>query len=327
MTNPLFTSLVVPQDGNAGWQPKPVNTDTSAATGSDPSGYTRAVMRDGQFSHSETGKASLGSSGTAVQDATAAAKVPYETALDPATRCRVAPDQVKDETILYFPGRGEVTARDARALGWLSPTPSSAQPTPTGETPNRPADAPQEDTNPDLQGEAFTDATAEQGLTNIVNSTGGMEQMTAIQEIISTGEVGQNTLATLASQMAIEPEQLQQQFAPVMQAFEQQARAVMSEGGLDSNDVVAWAQQHKPDMLQRAMHKQATMRSTSGYATLRQEYLESMADHSPSVALNADLGPGFSQRQDSKGRVIVRLPNGSEVEWRHAIKAFGPGKR
>jgi hypothetical protein len=177
-----------------------------------------------------------------------------------------------------------------------------------------------------LQGEAFADAAVEQGLTSIVNNTGGMEQMTAIQEIINNGEVGANTLAALASQMAVEPEQLQQQFAPVMQAFEQQARAVMSADGVNADDVIAFGQTHRPDMLQRAMHKQATMRSTSGYAVLRQEYLETMADHSPSVALNADLGPGFSQRQDSKGRIIVRLPNGAEVEWGHAIKAFGVKK-
>jgi hypothetical protein len=161
----------------------------------------------------------------------------------------------------------------------------------------------------------------------LIDRTGGAEQLTAISEIVETGEITPRTMGSLCTQLQCEPEQLQARMAPIMAAFEKQARTVMAEGGLDSNDVVAWAQQNKPDLLQRAMHRQATLRNTTGYAHVRQAYLESLADHNPSAALNADLGPGISQRQDTKGRIIVRFPDGSEVEWEHAFRAFGPGSK
>lgn len=329
MSNNNLSSLIIPVDQAAVWAPKPVNTDPGGATASDHSGsYTRSTVRDGEVVGGESGKTALGSSSYGSVAATAAANVPYEMAIDPVTRCRVSPDQVKDDTILHFPGLGEVTARQAREHGWLAPA-SSAQPTPTNGLLNNPlAEGQQqqqkEEQHPDLQGEAFADAGAEQQLTSIVNNTSGHEQFSAIQEIVNGGEITERTLGTLATQVGIEPGELQQRFAPVMAAFEAQGRAVMGAGGINADDVIAFAQQHQPDRLRQAMHKQATQRSTTGYAALRQEYLESLADHNPAQALNADLGQGFTQRQDAKGRVIVRLPTGVEVEWRNAIKAFGP---
>jgi hypothetical protein len=80
-------------------------------------------------------------------------------------------------------------------------------------------------------------------------------------------------------------------------------------------------------MLRRAMNKQATMRQISGYAELRQSYFENLAQHNPSAALNAELGNGITQRQDSKGRVIVNIPGYGEMEWKTAIKAFGSGSK
>ncbi len=112
-----------------------------------------------------------------------------------------------------------------------------------------------------------------------------------------------------------------------MASFEKQARAVMSESGIKSDDVVAYGQTHQPDMLRRAMHRQATMRNTNGYAELRQSYIENLAKQEPSKALNADLGPGITQRQDQKCRVIVSIPGMGEMEWKQAIKAFGPRSR
>jgi hypothetical protein len=322
------------QDPRVGlYQPKPGNTDVSGASGSDRSGFQRAVWQDGKFVSAEGGKATIASHGAAVQAIDAAAGVPYERAEDPVTRSRVAPHEVKDDTILHFPGKGSVTARDAKMLGWLAPATRPFAETLGSQATQSAAAAqndlqiqqqqPQEEEHPDLKAEALPDPGVEQVLTNIVINTGGMEQHTAIQELVNSGDVGERTLNTLATQLNIEPTALKEQFAPVMASFEKQARAVMSEGGVNSDDVVAYGQQHQPDMLRRAMHKQATMRNTSGYAELRQSFIENLAKHNPSAALNADLGPGITQRQDQKGRVIVRFPDGSEVEWINAIRAFG----
>jgi hypothetical protein len=242
--------------------------------------------------------------------------VPYDRAIDPVTRCRVMPEEVKDDTILHFAGRGEVTARDARMMGWLAPSSATPQPQPANAATSRFFDESQQAQRQDV----------DRDYSALVDTTGGVEQQQAIQEVVENGEIDPRTLGTLATQLRVQPEQLQGRIAPIMEAFKQQALDVMSEGGLDGNAVVAWAQQHKPDKFQQAMRQQGTMRQTSGYAELRTEYVASLAEHSPSVALNADLGSGISQYQDSKGRVIVRLADGNEMEWRTAITAFGVRK-
>lgn len=48
-------------------------------------------------------------------------------------------------------------------------------------------------------------------------------------------------------------------------------------------------------------------------------------EHNPQAALAADLGEGNTSYLD-KGRVIVRLANGHTMEWKHAIRGFGPKK-
>jgi hypothetical protein len=149
-----------------------------------------------------------------------------------------------------------------------------------------------------------------------------MEQMQAIQEIVETGEIGDRTLSAIATQLEVEPSKLQEHFAPVMAEFERQGRAVFSEGGLDADEVIAYAQQNEPDKLNIAMRKHATQRSTAGYADLRQSFLASLGETNPQRALTADLGPGVTTYQDSKGRVMVRIPGYGEMAWRQAIEAF-----
>jgi hypothetical protein len=237
---------------------------------------------------------------------------------------------VKDDTILRFPNGAEVTARDARTLGWLAVASrpfADTQPQPQQQPTQGlqiQQQQPQEELHPDLQTEAFSDPAVEQTLTNLITNTGGLEQYTAIQEIVTTGDIGERTLSTLATQLAKEPSALKAEFAPVLAAYEAQGRAAFAEGGLNPDDVIAWAQTNKRDALNRAMHRHATQRSTKGYSELSREYLCNLAEHRPSDALNADLGNGITQYQDTKGRVMVRIPGLGEMLWKTAIQAFGP---
>jgi len=146
--------------------------------------------------------------------------------------------------------------------------------------------------------------------------------MEAIRGIVENGEIDELTLGRAASQLNIEPSQLQERMAPIVEAFKAQALSVMSEGGLDGNAIVSWAQTHARDQLNIAMNKHATQRTTAGYAGLRQSYLEALGEHNPQAALSADLGPGNTSYQDDKGRVIVRMADGSTMLWRSAIQGF-----
>ena len=240
------------------WNRPPASPAPGNVTSSSHSGYVRAIMQDGQVVATQSGGPTIASTKQANEAQNAAAAVPYATAVDPVTRCRVSPDQVKDDTILNFPGRGEVTARDTRMLGWLSPATTQPQPPQNQQQQqengrpfyDRPAEQqPKQEVHPELAAEAFQDKDAEQSLDTIVANTGGFEQMSAVKEIVENGEIGERTLNALATQLQTEPAKLKEGFAPVLAEFERQGRAVFSVGGLDADEVIAYAQQHEPDRL------------------------------------------------------------------------------
>lgn len=146
--------------------------------------------------------------------------------------------------------------------------------------------------------------------------------MEAIRGIVANGEIDQQTLGRAATQLQIEPEQLQERLGSIMQAFEHQAREVMSQGGVNADDVLEYARTHDRDGLNRAMHKQASGRSTKGYEALRVGYLASLGELYPDRALAADLGNGLKAHKGPNGDVRVNIPGMGEVSWRSAIEGF-----
>ena len=334
MTHPNLTSELRISDPGEVWQSRPGSNSMHNATASDPSGFARTVMQDGQVTRMETGKAQQTSSHAVANEATAAAGVPWLSAEDPVYRCRQSPYEVTEASILTFPGGGQCTLPQAKAAGLILPgwrLPGTypdqvlAQRSSRGEEGNiTPMEVPQPkpEVHPDLKVDLLTDETADRDYSALVDGTSGADQLTAIQQIVDSGAMDERTLGNLASQLRCEPGQLKARMAPIMAAFEGQARSVLAEGGLDSDDVLAYAQKNCPDKLRQAMYRQGTLRQTSGYAEIRQSYLEGLADHNPGAALGADLGPGFSTYMHN-GKVAVRAPDGSTMLWRSAISAFG----
>ena len=328
-TDPKLAAELRIQDQAAPWQPKPATNDGSGAVGSDHSGgFARSVTVDGRIVSTQTGKTSQASIDGIAREANGAANTPYSRAVDGRTSQPLLPHEIRDDSILTFPA-GQVTAAQARALGWLQPA-TSVQPQNTQGLSPLPFDAGQEapkaHEHPDLKVDLLANEAIDREYSTLVDNTGGVEQHAAIQQIVENGAIDERTLGTLATQLRCEPSQLSERIAPIMAEFEKQARDVMSEGGLDSNDVVAWAQKNQPNALNRAMNRQATQRQTAGYAELRDAYLEGLADHNPVAALSAELGSGITQRRDHKGRIIVRLADGAEMEWKTAFRAFGVRK-
>jgi hypothetical protein len=314
MTNPNLTSELSIPDPAAAWRPKPPSQSMKENTASDPSGYQRAIVQDG-VTRIESGGVQRSSVSEIAASATAAAGVPWLRAEDPRYRCSQSPHEVTEDSILTFPDGSQCTLRQAKQANIIR---ADNSPFEQGQ------EQPNEEVHPDLQMDLLADEALDRDYSSLVDTTGGIEQMAAIQQIVENGEIDTSTLGALASQLRVEPGQLEARISPIMQAFEQQARAVMSEGGFDSNDVVAFAQRNHPDKLQQAMSRQATMRQTGGYAELRSMYIEGLAEHNPHAALAADLGNGITQYQDAKGRVMVRIPGMSEMLWKTAIKSFGP---
>ncbi|MBN9546960.1 MAG: hypothetical protein J0I19_15945 [Alphaproteobacteria bacterium] len=333
ITNPLSIAEVRGETHAAAWQPKPASNSSMGAAAYERPRYASVTLgEDGQASHSSVGGVSRTTNEAIASEASRAASMPYTQAIDSRGN-HVAPHQVTDDTRITLLGVGEVTVAQAKSAGFLPHNWSA-----TGsnqleqarqdrnrqdamDTPFIENKAPTPEVHPELKMEPFADNAVEQDFSSLVNNVGGFEQMEAVQQIVEAGSVSDKTLGDIASQLGQEPGQVSERVSTIMAAAEKQARSVMSAGGLDSSEVVAWAKSHAPDKLNRAMHKHATQRNTSGYAELRNGYLENLGELNPQAAMSADLGPGNTTYLD-KGRVIVRLANGQTMTWRSAIQAF-----
>jgi hypothetical protein len=321
---------------------RPASTAMGQATGRDYSNtYSRATVQDGQVVSTETGSQSRSSLAAIADEANRASNVPWSRAIDSRGN-HVAPSQVNDDTRVTLPGVGEMTMRQAIAAGFLTKGNSAPFESPASvnrltearqarerdaamDTPFTENTTPKPETHPDLETQPFADPGVEQTVSELVSNVSGSTQLAAIQQIVESGQINALTLGRAASEMMIEPDQLNSMVAPVIAAAEQQARAVMSDSamGLDAQQVVEFAQQHRRDALNGAMNKQASQRTTKGYAELKQDYILSLGELYPDRALAADVGPNASVYKDAKGRVMVKVA-GTDMTWRTAVKAFGP---
>lgn len=73
---------------------------------------------DGLQISTYSGAASISSTSAVADAQNAAAGAPYDYALDARTQCRIGPNDLKEDSIVYFGGNG-VTVAQARDLGWL----------------------------------------------------------------------------------------------------------------------------------------------------------------------------------------------------------------
>lgn len=281
----------------------------------------RSVVRDGVVTSESVSRVLQSSVHEAADEANRAANVDYEYALDPRTQTRLQPSQLTDDAIVSINGT-TLSVAQARAIGWL-PAASGATQNPKADPPLREED--QTEDRPEeaeLVTQAFADPAADEAFTEIVNATSGMEQMAAITDIVSTGEVSERVLNALASQAGVEPSELQSRFQPIMAQFEQQGREAVERSvpGLDSEAVFTWSREHAPKALQSAMTLHATHRQTGAYEGLTQCYLEQLADTDPDTALASKLPEGWSSRKDEQGRVMVTSPQQVEMSWRSAMQ-------
>ena len=219
---------------------------------------------------------------------------------------------MRDATIITLPGLGEMTLRQALDAGFLSSGSNSQQGKKAEEQRS-------EQPHPDLDVQAFTDQRVEEQFTAMIETTSPGAQLQAVDQIISKGEIDQRTLGNLASQLGIEPDKALEQLEPIMVHFKAQGLAVMGKGGIDADAVVSYAQEMRPAELNAAMRRHATLRSTSGYAELREQYLSDLGEYDPETALAANLGEGWSSFRNDKGKVLVRTPSGATMSWASAM--------
>ena len=125
--------------------------------------------------------------------------------------------------------------------------------------------------------EGFADSKADETLNTLVEGTSPHAQLDAVHQVAATGEVSEDLINQVASDMGVEASVLQGQLGGVIDAFEVQAReAITKVAGVDSEVVLEWVRSHRADQLTRA---------------------------ATSIVLNIAEGAGNTQRETSAGTI------------------------
>lgn len=272
-------------------------------------------MPDGNFRTSTEG-ATQGN----YADAVKSASDPWEWAQDPRTRQPLAAHQVKGDSIISIDGR-EMTVDQAVMIGLLSPFQQGGAPAANklqGVTQETEQQQPEwaEEVHPDLQTEAV-DMRTEETFTAVVENTSAGTQIAAVQELATDGEIGERRMAQLASEMRIEPTQLQAMIDTMRPAFEAQANKAVEAYGVDPFEVWEWAQQHCPSKMQEAINRHLTKRNTHGYSALAQEFVENLDTINPDLILSAPINGGTASLV--RGRIVLTLQDGRQMTWSEAL--------
>jgi hypothetical protein len=190
---------------------------------------------------------------------------------------------------------------------------------PDGEARALASEQPQEAPQDDAQ--AFSNPAIEQELGSLCAAVMPSTQVAIAQQLIAAGTVNPNTLARAAGEAAIEPGALDGRLSTVIEGFTAQADSTLK--GLGADDPQAfyeWARENAPDALRRAMNDHVMERTTRGYTPLFQQYVETLAVHSPEDVLNASFGDGIKVQMIDK-QVVLDIPGHGRMTYRSAVKA------
>ena len=169
--------------------------------------------------------------------------------------------------------------------------------------------------------EAFSDPKAEQALSEVCSGVSAGLQVSALQEIIASGQATPQTINRAASEAGVEPSEMDARVSGVMKHFETQAmQAVKGYGSEDPAAFFEWAREHQHRGLKTAMQAHGMERSTRGYEPMYREYVASMAEHDPASVPNAKFGGGITA-QDVGDKVLLNIPGKGQMTYRTALKA------
>jgi hypothetical protein len=243
---------------------------------------------------------------------------PWEAAYDANTKTPLAAHQVTGDSVIRMNG-AEVTVDQAVMMGWLARpsqggTPAAAAP--QGVAQETEQQQKPEDVHPDLQTEAV-DMQTEQTFTALVEGTSTLTQIGAVNDLATDGEISERRIAELASQMQIEPTQVQAMVEAMRPAFEKQATSAIESYGVGAEDVMEWAQEARPREAQEAINRHLTMRNTHGYQKLAQHYVTHLDTINPDAILSAEVIGGKVERVGDK--IVLTNSKGQRMSWSEAL--------
>lgn len=229
------------------------------------------------------------------------------------------PSRITDDSILTHNGM-EATAESWARMGVLTrgmdgrySVPQASHQDQQQPTQGRPQEQPEEDPAAEY---AFDEDT-ERELGSYIGQP-SMDTIHAISELVDTGSLSQETASRLAGRE--DPSAIIAKGQQFWNTFATQAGEVVSAVGADPVEFREWAEANHKGRLRDAIMDHVHRRDVSGYQRLAKEFVANLDKINPDRILQAEFAHGITASMDSSGRVILRAPNGQQVEWRSAIR-------
>lgn len=264
----------------------------------------------------------------------------YLPTYDAAYMAPMASAQAQPHDIVDVPNVGRMTVQSALAGGFAVQTENGL--VLPGGAARGGADNTQQEQQPEVEAdqkskellddpEPLANSTDEQLLNSVLMDTDPGTQVAAVNEVAAAGEISQNTINALASQMHVEPEQVQGIIEEnIRPAFQQQARRAFTKatGIADSEDggpvldgMVEWLYANKPAEMNAAIKQQLMSRSTAAYAPLAKDALANYDRVDPEGVIDLVRDSGGKAHLSDKGEVVVTMKAGEQMTWSSAVRA------
>jgi hypothetical protein len=186
-------------------------------------------------------------------------------------------------------------------------------------TPQIPQGTPKAGEGPQDQAPAAIEPLDEagEGLVSEFMKAGNIDTTAGVRSMLTTGSLSPDLQARAATAMGIPPEQVAEKASALREKFAAQGHASIGPG---SENVFAWAQQHRAAELNKAALAQVNNGSTAGYKELARQYIEEMPKHSLDAIRNS---VDFAERDikiDRAGNVTLNIPGAGRVSWQVAVR-------
>ena len=142
-----------------------------------------------------------------------------------------------------------------------------------------------------------------------------------ISRVITSGELSDTDIATVAKHFNISPEEARTKATAFQESFTRQAHQAV---GPESHAIFDWARTTAPAALQEAMHDHVHSGSLAGYQNIANNYLQNLDTINPAAILDSEDGKKLNARLESNGRISIDTPRG-RMGWSSWVR-IAPNK-
>lgn len=161
-------------------------------------------------------------------------------------------------------------------------------------------------------------------VTELVSKVANVSVTQAVREMTSGEPLSENSIGQLATQLGVEPEEVQRRASALNAEFTKQANDIMTKHASGepegADDVFAWARDHAPTLLKQAVNDHVHYSKSDGYQRLYQAYIEALPEHFPNVILNSADAKYWGVQREPNGAITVQIPGRGRMEWKYAVR-------